>query len=1259
MKGKRKKRAYTHLKSTIKTDLKMTQKIKIFILSLLIGITTLDGFSQKLFYSPKTADWKNSQPDSSLKIDYSIYLIGDLKHPDSTNKVLELLEKQMKTSGDKSSVVVLGDILYQRGLIDSTDANYNEALKKLNFILSKFNNYKGQTIIIPGNHDWAQGREEGWKNIKNQENYIEKALNKGNVFLPDGGCPGPVEVHLNEEIVIIAFDYQWWLHRHKKPHPVYQCGWDKDADFFVLLKDAIRNNAHKQIIIASHFPLYSVGNHGGYFPTENSIFPLLERKKWMYIPLPGFIYTGYRKFFGSIQDLAHPDYRALRDMIWNIIAKYPNVIYAAGHEHNLQYLFKNNIHHIISGGGGEGTYISRRKKKADFAAASEGYCRLDFYENGDVWAKFLKPSAKGFSTLFQKKLFNKSVLPKLKNIDYNKNYNFSDSTVFKSLTDIYEADPSKKFWMGENYRKEWNTKVSYPVFDIGKEKGGLSIIKRGGGMQTTSVRLEDKNGNQFVLRSVNKNVEKALDKFMHHTFIQDIVQDGISASHPFAAITIPDLAEAAGIYHTKPHLVWVPDDPRLGIYRKDLANNVFLFEERPTGNADHIKNFGNSQKIISTLKVIEKTQNNQDHSIDQKAVLKARLFDILINDWDRHDDQWRWASFKEADKTIYKPIPRDRDQVYFVNEGLLMWLISRDFMMPKFQGFDYQIKNVKGLGFNARFFDRSFLTEPNREDWINEAKLLQHSISNTVINKAINQLPPEIYKISGDEIKAKLKSRRDKLVKYTGEYYDFLSKKVDIVGTNDRDYFNIERFKNGDVLVNVYELSEKKAKIKDLKYQRKFDHKVTKEIRLYGLGDKDKFDISGKSRKGIKLRLIGGKGRDEFNDSSNVKGPSRKNLIYDRSDKKNSFDLGRESKLQLSDDKSVNEYNRRQFKYNKSIPLILLGFNIDDGVFLGGGILLKQYNFRDSTLQKISGRYAYKTNAFSIKYKGVFSSIFRKSNLQINAEFSIPRNVDNFFGMGNQSNKEFDEKNYYSARYRLVWINPMIAKALSKKVDLSYGIFYKHIQLSDTAGKFVGSLYPDIFEGDAYKEKNYLGASVILDIDNRNNKINPTRGTRWVNEAHFYGNVNGQDYKFLKLKTDLSFYMSFERDPRFVFALRFGGARNIGDYDFFHANYLGGKNNLRGFLSHRFAGDSYLYQNTEIRIKLLNIRKHFFVGEWGILAFNDIGKVWIDGEKSTKWHNGYGFGTWISPFNATIINLTYSMSSEERRIVSFNISFSF
>jgi len=1215
--------------------------------------------AQKIYFAPGPDSTREYTTQKSSDLLYTVYLLGDLKYPLPGNENLILLKNQLAKETDESAIVFLGDILYPLGLPDSVEKGFDQADQNLNYILGTLDGYEGQIVFLPGNHDWARGRQEGLENVNNQEEFVEMFLGRGNTWLPDNGCPGPVEIELTQDLTLIVFDSQWWFQQNEKPGQDEGCDFEDEEDLFIQVEDALRRNRNKKVIFATHHPLFSVGRHGGYFPASQLLFPLLEVKNWAYLPLPGFIYTGYRKYMGSVQDLAHPNYKIFRETLLSILSEYPNVIYAAGHEHNLQYFQNDSLHHIVSGGGGEGTYIARKPEKTDFAYQSTGFNRLAFYSDGDVVMEFISPdSTSTGKVVYGKKLFNKAIFDPAREKAILSELDFSDSIVTVKISDIYNKGKFHRFLMGDNYRNIWNAEVELPVFDIGSEKGGLTIIKRGGGQQTRSLRMEDKNGKQYVLRSVNKYVEKALAKNMRNTIAVDVLQDGISASHPYAAITVPGLADAAGVMHTNPKLVWVPDDPRLGIYRFDIANDVFLFEERPAGNRDDIESFGYSEDIVNTAEVIKKTQKDHDYKVDQLAVVRARIFDILINDWDRHDDQWRWASFEKKKKTIYKPIPRDRDQVFFVNEGVAMRLATRKYPMRKFQGFDYEIDDVNGLTFNGRYFDRSFMTEPDMKDWMAIAEIIQSNITDNEIHQAISALPQNIYDSTGAEIEGKLQARRDLLHDYAKEYYLFLSQGVDVVGTKDRELFNVERLENGDTKVRVFALSDKKGKLKEQLYFREFKFGETKEVRLYGLKGKDTFVVDGKGRKGIKVRIIPGKGNDLIVDESKVRGLGKKTIVYDRKDKKNKIVKGSETRLHLSKKKTIDDYKRKQFKHNQNMPLLKVGYNIDDGIFIGGGLKINRYNFRDSTEHKITGTLAFRTLAFGIAYEGLISAISQKFDLTIDANLSLPRNVDNYFGLGNQTVKLTDDKAYYTVRYKYAWANPMLKQIISKDFYYTFGAFYQYFQVTDTANKFIGDYYPQYFDSSAYLPHHYTGINAKFVLDNRDDKLLPKRGIFWITDANGFYSITDDGRNFIKIRSDLRFYLSFRKDPRVVFAFRFGGAANIGQYEFYHANFLGGKTNLRGFLSNRFAGDNSFYQNTEIRFKLLNIRSYILNGETGFLLFNDIGRVWVGGEDSERWHDGYGIGVWLTPFNFTALTLTYSRSDEED-LINFTFRFLF
>src|SRR4030095_5747682 len=123
--------------------------------------------------------------------------------------------------------------------------------------------------------------------------------------------------------------------------------------------------------------------------------------------------------------------------------------------------------------------------------------------------------------------------------------NLPDS-FFTAANKKYEkAGVFKRFMLGDNYRKEWATEMNFRTFDILREKGGMKILQRGGGHQTKSLRLADSSGKEWVLRSMKKFPEAGIPVILRKTFAQDIVEDQISAAHPYGPLVVPTLAKAA------------------------------------------------------------------------------------------------------------------------------------------------------------------------------------------------------------------------------------------------------------------------------------------------------------------------------------------------------------------------------------------------------------------------------------------------------------------------------------------------------------------------------------------------------------------------------------------------------------------------------------------------------------------------------------------------------------------------------------------
>ena len=123
--------------------------------------------------------------------------------------------------------------------------------------------------------------------------------------------------------------------------------------------------------------------------------------------------------------------------------------------------------------------------------------------------------------------------------------------------------------------------------------------------------------------------------------------------------------------------------------------------------------------------------------------------------------------------------------------------------------------------------------------------------------------------------------------------------------------------------------------------------------------------------------------------------------------------------------------------------------------------------------------------------------------------------------------------------------------------------------------------------------------------------------------------------------------------------MRFGVGHNIGAFEIPQAQYLSGTDNLRGYRRNRFAGRTMFFNNAEIRIRLAEFSTFLFPGAVGINIFHDIGRVWMDDEKSGRWHNGYGGGIWLAPIKRWVISASVAHSKEEDLISYFSLGFRF
>src|SRR4030095_13024048 len=130
-------------------------------------------------------------------------------------------------------------------------------------------------------------------------------------------------------------------------------------------------------------------------------------------------------------------------------------------------------------------------------------------------------------------------------------------------------------------------------------------------------------------------------------------------------------------------------------------------------------------------------------------------------------------------------------------------------------------------------------------------------------------------------------------------------------------------------------------------------------------GGDDKFVVKGKEDK-IKIRMIGGDGSDEFQNTTNS---GNTGIVYDVKSENNK--ITGELKNKMKNDTIVNSYQRIYYKYNQVIPFLAVGYNIDDGVFIGPSLKIVNHGFRKEPYKNahtISFKYAFSTGASNFRY---------------------------------------------------------------------------------------------------------------------------------------------------------------------------------------------------------------------------------------------------------------------------------------------------
>jgi len=325
----------------------------------------------------------------------------------------------------------------------------------------------------------------------------------------------------------------------------------------------------------------------------------------------------------------------------------------------------------------------------------------------------------------------------------------------------------KLLW-GENYRKVWATPLSVNCFSLTDGQHKFVPVRTGGGLQTKSLVIKDELGNEWSLRSVQKNPDTWLSPFLRKTFVRNIVRDQISASFPYGSLAVPGIADALHLAHDHPQLVVISNDTSLGKYQQEFAGRLCFLEDRnPKG------------KSVSTEKMFKTKESIANVFIDTMTYLKCRLMDIVLGDWDRHPGQYKWYCDTLDGALLFVPIPGDRDQAFFRLQGMIPSMILNLGFMSYMEGFNPSVKNINGFMARGRSLDRKILSNMSKKNWQQATHEVKTALTDDILVRSVEDLPEELTSYHGF-LQATMMARRDKLDKLSAPYYKKIARKSEI-----------------------------------------------------------------------------------------------------------------------------------------------------------------------------------------------------------------------------------------------------------------------------------------------------------------------------------------------------------------------------------------------------------------------------------------------------------------------------------------------
>jgi len=1123
------------------------------------------------------------------------------------DQILEIKEQRALT--DNTTLVILGASI-------GKDTKVKEVVDGIEELKETYQ----KVYIIPSEKMWRRYNAEGIKDIDDDfQDFFDQ-----DILIPDNAC-GELEVkELEDDFVLAVFDTNWYLQNWEEDKYINEgCNVKSRSRFWYYMREDLLDYKDKTVLFFNYHPPFSFNEESGYLPTKKYFLP---------VPYLSAIVSKFKNQIGGYTHSNHNVYKDYATKLERLLGLLPNAISISGKSpYQMEYNEEETCYLNVNTGK-QKKYCDI--KRYDWCSISNGYLIIK-REGNEILKSWYEINDHSLLRSMASPLSNE-VSDSIAVTNDKQNPNDSITT---TLMQVNQFEKLNNRFLGHLNTSLYDQEVTVPKLYLNSLSDSLSTVRIGGGNQTTSVRLADNNENEFVVRSILKKSTNIVPPAFDIPVINKTIKYYFTASHPYGFMMSSAFENALEIHRTEPKLVFLPKQKSLTPYNDEIGDQLVLFRPRADGDMSDSKAVKYSKEIISTFSLIEKIYDGEA-IIDAKLYLKCRLLDYLINDWDRHEDQWRWALIeKNGEIEKYAPIPRDRDQALCNYDGIMLSLL-RYYLPATFHptpfGKEIKKRTVEWNHYQCSFLDKLALSRLEKQEWDAVTNDFLQVVDEDLIDDLKKNLP-NYDSPRNVELMETLKERIYSIEGCSEQLFEIINKNLFVIATNQEDIISISN--DGDATKISIKLDKEDNQVF---FERNIDSKYTKKVHIYSLDNDDEFIVEEPLVDKFKINYFEGFEKDKYDVAKKQK--SNITLIglkANESDEKNNL------KEIRSRNKDIINLKKSDYLLDYNWFLPYFSINRDDGLLVGSTYKYFTFTERSRITNSFAASFATFTSSSTFQYTYLNESKISNYHYGLNLLYFGPRYEANFFGIGNGIDIDTKiNRSFYFIRKQYAAGDFNVYRMFDNMSKLGISLGVNRSRILDVDNRFINQWIEN--NPEVGENQYYLRLGLNYSLKSFDSSFLPHNGISYNLFANFNKHLSSDPRDHVKLGGNVRLIQPFGKYEKVVYATKIGFERIIGDGFFYHQINLGGENGLRGFRRNRFTGDMSFYHSQNLHYYISKkTRDNNRFHSWGVSAYFDYGRVWSDQDVENRLLSSIGAGLFYCPFDVVVISGGYFVSDEE------------